>query len=26
MSPDGLDPVMNRAIAAATQRSRELAG
>src|SRR5215468_8401302 len=26
MSPDGLDPVMNRAIAAATRRSRELAG
>jgi pyrroline-5-carboxylate reductase len=26
MRPDGLDPVMNRAIAAATRRSRELAG
>jgi pyrroline-5-carboxylate reductase len=26
MSPDGLDPVMSRAIAAATRRSRELAG
>ena len=26
MSPDGLDPVMNRAIAAATRRSQELAG
>jgi len=26
MGPDGLDPVMNRAIAAATRRSRELAG
>jgi pyrroline-5-carboxylate reductase len=26
MSPDGLDPVMNRAIMAATRRSRELAG
>jgi pyrroline-5-carboxylate reductase len=26
MAPDGLDPLMNRAVAAATRRSRELAG
>jgi hypothetical protein len=26
MSADGLDPLMERAIAAATRRSRELAG
>jgi pyrroline-5-carboxylate reductase len=26
MAPDGLDPVMTRAIAAATRRGRELAG